>query len=816
MGLSSVLSTALTGLNTAETTIDVVGNNVANASTVGFKASEALFATQFLQTQSLGSAPTGSSGGTNPRQIGLGAQTAEISPDFTQGTIEISANASDLAIQGDGFFIVEGDSGETLYTRNGIFKTNADNELVTTTGQRVLGYGVDQNFQLDSTTLQALEIPIGSAAVAQATQNVFLEGNLAPAGDVATTAEILTTGVLGDGSFTAPAAGATAAIASTPNAGTTTLTGNAGAGSLTATGTYQYRIVFADGPVGSVEDTEGSLSVELGPLTLGAGENEIVLNNIPVDGAGSYETRRIYRTTDGGSTYQFVDEIPDNTTTTFTDGVADGSLGAALNTNTLTGNYSYYVVYADASGGPGFGNESRPSAVVGPVNVVGGRVQIDDLPVDGTGHYTVRRLYRSLATDTGSFHYVGEIPDMAAGRSFTDSIPDSVIEGNAELNLDGPRISTNTLLVDVISRDGSNYNQVFEEGTLSFTSRKGGDGNQKRVLTTKEMEITSTSTVLDLINFMDEAWGIRSIPGPDPVNPIPNDINGSNPGGSVTANGEIRFVGNNGVDNAIEVRGTDLSLTNSSGLANVDLSFSSVQDAVGESAVADFVVYDSLGIPVNVRVTTVLESQSSTQAVYRWFADSPDNDPASGVDVAVGTGLIVFDSTGNVSSVTDTTVAIDRRNISSVSPLAFDLDFSTMKGLGSENSTMNATRQDGFEPGQLTSFIIGEDGRITGVFSNGVSRDLGQLRLASFANPAGLEQKGQNLYGAGINSGLPVQGNPGQQGIGTIIAGAVELSNTDIGGNLIDLILASTQYRGNTRVISSAQQLLDELLNLRR
>ena len=88
MGLASALTTALSGLTAAETTIDVVGNNLANSQTVGFKASEALFATQFLQTQSLGSAPTANTGGTNPRQVGLGTQVAEISPNFTQGTIE--------------------------------------------------------------------------------------------------------------------------------------------------------------------------------------------------------------------------------------------------------------------------------------------------------------------------------------------------------------------------------------------------------------------------------------------------------------------------------------------------------------------------------------------------------------------------------------------------------------------------------------------------------------------------------------------------------------------------------------------------------
>jgi flagellar hook protein FlgE len=88
--------------------------------------------------------------------------------------------------------------------------------------------------------------------------------------------------------------------------------------------------------------------------------------------------------------------------------------------------------------------------------------------------------------------------------------------------------------------------------------------------------------------------------------------------------------------------------------------------------------------------------------------------------------------------------------------------------------------------------------------------------LARFANPAGLQQQGANLFTEGANSGLAIQASPGENGTATMIAGAVELSNTDIGANLIDLILATTQYRGNSRVITAAQQLLDELLNLRR
>src|SRR5262245_9231027 len=131
MGLASPITTALTGMQAAESQIDVIGNNLANSQTNGYKQSTIQFATQFLQTRSLGSSPTANNGGTNPRQVGLGVKVNGITPEFTQGTIEGSANPSDLAIEGDGFFIVEGSQGQRLYTRNGQFRTNANNELVT-------------------------------------------------------------------------------------------------------------------------------------------------------------------------------------------------------------------------------------------------------------------------------------------------------------------------------------------------------------------------------------------------------------------------------------------------------------------------------------------------------------------------------------------------------------------------------------------------------------------------------------------------------------------------------------------------------------
>lgn len=816
MGLASALTTALTGMTAAETQVDVVGNNLANSQTVGFKASNSVFATQFLQTQSLGSSPTTGSGGTNPRQVGLGTRVAEITPDFTQGTIEVSANASDLAIQGDGFFIVEGSQGERLYTRNGIFKTNQNNELVTVTGQRVLGYGIDENFQIQTTTLVPLEIPLGSAAVAQATQNVYLEGVMSPSGDVATTAGVIQSTVLGDSIVPRPDATSTVTVAPIPNVAGTSVVNTEGTGGTHPEGsTYRYRITFVDAS-GNETLASNEIMVTV-PVGNGLNDNTITLNNLPT--AAGYSNVNIYRTAAGGSDFFLLDSAPAGGS--FVDDNSIPLSATPLENDSINGNYSYLITYYKAGE-----EESRPSPLIGPQNVVNGRIHLSNLPAppvpgptDGFPAYDGIRIYRSLSTDSNQFFLVGEV---GIGEDFTDSrsdaeISDLSILGNKAIDLDGPKVDPNTLLINVVKRDGLNYENMFQEGTLSFTARKGG-----RALQPMQFEVTSTTTLQDLMSFMQNSLGIQTSID-DPQHPLPNSVNNitgeSSPlsPGVYISNGKIRVVGNNGVDNAVEIDLSGFRITTPSGdVTTPNLGFGTVQEAKGQSAVADFIAYDSLGIPLTVRITAVLESVTDSATTYRWFADSPNNSPASGTDISVGTGLITFDGKGNLVSTTNDRVTIQRRGIPSSDPLEFTLNFGQVSGLSASSSTLAASRQDGSAAGTLTSYIVGEDGTVRGVFSNGVTRNLGQLRLATFANPAGLEQLGQNLFGQGVNSGLPVEGSPGNDGMGKVIAGALELSNTDIGKNLIDLVLATTQYRGNARVITTAQQLLDELLNLRR
>lgn len=818
MGLASALSTALTGLTAAETQIDVVGNNLANSQTVGFKESGISFTTQFLQNLGLGSQPTATTGGTNPRQTGLGTQVAEIAPIFTQGTIQTSSSASDVALQGDGFFVVQSSTGEPLYTRSGIFKTNSQNELVTVNGNRLLGYTVDDEFQLQTTELVPIEVPVGSVRVAQATNNVFLEGILPPTGDVADTAEVIDSAILGDASVPRPdTSGVTVNAAPAPNEGLITFVHSDTGGSHVEGDVYRYRFAYADG-----NGTEATVSEERTVTVQGVDgtpNNSITLNNLPTLTTGEYDQLRIYRTEPNGTNFFRLGQVDLTSTTTFVDTDPAGvNLSEPLDQGVLTGNYSYLITFANSNG------ETRPTPLGSSVNVAGGRVHLFDLPtppVPGPGDnfpvYDSVRIYRNLATDSSSFYLVNEI-DQNTTTEFTDNIADSVVSQNAKVNLDGPTITPNTLLADVLIRDELNFENLFQEGTLAFSGRKGG-----RALETQDFSVTSSTTVQELMDFIRVTTGIQrsaddpAFPIPTSVNSIPSDTSTLTPGATITADGRIRFVSNNGIDNAVSVGLSAFVLTTpDGGIATPNLGFGTTQAAKGQSAAADFLVYDSLGIPINVRVTSVMESRSGTSTTYRWFADSADNDPLTGVDLSVGTGLVTFDGQGNFLTATNTQVSIDRRNTPSATPLDFELNFSAISGLENEAATLAASRQDGSGAGTLSSFSIGEDGVVRGSFSNGVSRTLGQVRLSRFSNPAGLEQRGQNMFAVGANSGLPVEGNPGENGIATLVSGAVELSNTDIGSNLIDLVLATTQYRGNTRVITAAQQLLEELLNLRR
>jgi flagellar hook protein FlgE len=172
------MSTALSGLRNHQVMIDIVGNDIANVSTVGFKGSVAVFSDVLSQTLNGVQAPGGAAGGTNPAQIGLGSRLVGTQQSFTQGAIQRTERNSDVAIQGDGFFVV-GNGTDEFYTRAGSLNLDANGRLSTIDGTLVKGWQAGANGTIDTNeAIGTIEIRVGDLLPPDQTTTVNIGGNL--------------------------------------------------------------------------------------------------------------------------------------------------------------------------------------------------------------------------------------------------------------------------------------------------------------------------------------------------------------------------------------------------------------------------------------------------------------------------------------------------------------------------------------------------------------------------------------------------------------------------------------------------------------
>lgn len=179
--MNSAISTALSGLNADSAAINMIGNDLANLNTTGYKATEIDFSD--LMSQSIGGLSTSA-------QTGLGVSMPIAVTQYTQGSIQTTGGPTDAAIQGNGFFVVQGQNNQTLYTRDGSFQINAQGQLVTATGQEVMGWNAVNGTVNPNGALSALAVPVGATVPATATTNMNLALNLdsnATSGSNATT-----------------------------------------------------------------------------------------------------------------------------------------------------------------------------------------------------------------------------------------------------------------------------------------------------------------------------------------------------------------------------------------------------------------------------------------------------------------------------------------------------------------------------------------------------------------------------------------------------------------------------------------------------
>lgn len=181
-------------------------------------------------------------------------------------------------------------------------------------------------------------------------------------------------------------------------------------------------------------------------------------------------------------------------------------------------------------------------------------------------------------------------------------------------------------------------------------------------------------------------------------------------------------------------------------------------------------------------------------------------DPADNTNV-LGSDTVTFDDAGIYASGGPIAVTVNGA--------AMNVDLSAMTAYaGLSSPTQRAV--NGYAAGTLNEFQIGADGIITGIFSNGQKQALGQLALATFNNVSGLEKQGDSVYRDTANSGLPEVGIPGAGGRGLITGGALEMSNVDLAAEFTNMIIAQRGFQANSKVITSSDEILQELVNIKR
>ncbi len=424
--------------------------------------------------------------------------------------------------------------------------------------------------------------------------------------------------------------------------------------------------------------------------------------------------------------------------------------------------------------------------------VVSGQLQKLSIPI---GSATIAKP-TSTVTLTGNLAADGAI---ASGQSVLDT-QDLTIDPAAG---GGTPVGT-TLLTQLTT--AATGNAAFSNGQVLTLKAQ----HDKSDIPPTTFTVNATTTVADLQTFFNNSLGIdTSVPGA-----------GTQINAGVAANSvQLQIVGNSGKDNVLLVPSGGFS--DSSGNTPLTFSIDPTSKPSGESVPTSITVYDSLGTPVKVDVTTVLQSKSNTGSVWKFYATSSDNvDAANPGKTLVGIGTLSFNTAGQLLTTTGTDLTIHRSGTGAVPVQAVNLNFGGVSALAQDashtGSLITPTGQDGIQLGTLVGYSFGGDGTITGNFDNGQTRPLGRVAMATFNNPLGLQDLGGNKFAAAADSGLPVISTPARLGGGTIEAGSLEQSNVDLAKEFANLIVSSTGFSASDKVISTSNQLLTDLLNTQR
>lgn len=852
------LWSGVSGLQAHQVAMDVEGNNISNVNTTGFKYSRADFGTMFSQTVKIATAPTDGRGGSNPLQIGLGVSVSSTTRIHSQGSVQTTDKNTDVAINGDGFFMVSDDGGLTNYlTRSGDFKLDAYGNFVNNAGFVVQGWNINWDTQsIDSSrTPQNIFIDPGMHIPAAQSTEVAIKANLNSGLNIGTASRPLysldsvhgfnqKTGETKDENDT----GTTQFYTTSKNSVEVTEKG-VDAGSLFNANGQGLNLRDGQGIWVSYADAKYSTN-QLGfnafdpnlhqnqtAAFWGNGNQktrlDIVINGVVIqnDTIGSIDEAIAYINTftaptdarqgtgvravknADGSGIDFVNDNADGTTDNMKNinlvVNANNTAGEAWTAtwNAVTNTFNQYTPIQQ-------NNASLWTATGGQAgtqnNLTGGRsAQIITAHkyIYSSSPQTLPPMYNP----DGGFNYIPGTNAQPPAWNGTDAATigsqnyyNAVMNGSL-LNTNIRTFHTTEDLRELLQRD-ARYG-VDYDGSGKFAA---ADVNEN----VKVVVNSSGAFSLTNVNKTSNSPTLTAPGGQGPLNFGPHNMNFN-----ITAYTDERgTVSTNDAFTKI-FKGLDGSFPAGNQVKQSELLKLSAFSAGLE-------IYDSLGSKHTLEVQFVKQSTTQDggnewQMIIRVPEPAEINTTGEGPNnIIVGTAR--FNNDGSLSNYNPRTINFSPNNGAAPNQ-QIKLSFGTSgsnDGLVSSNSASTLTGQatDGYTSGNLKPDAIRVDdkGNILGEFTNGKTFAVAKMAMASVANNSGLEEIGGNLFKVTANSGAIVVGEAGTGGRGEMKTSALEMSNVDLSRSLTELIIIQRGYQANSKTISTSDQMLQTLIQLKQ
>ncbi|HEF8246791.1 TPA: flagellar hook protein FlgE [Campylobacter jejuni] len=844
------LWSGVSGLQAHQVAMDVEGNNISNVNTTGFKYSRADFGTMFSQTVKIATAPTDGRGGSNPLQIGLGVSVSSTTRIHSQGSVQTTDKNTDVAINGDGFFMVSDDGGLTRYlTRSGDFKLDAYGNFVNNAGFVVQGWNINWDDQtIDSSrTPKNIFIDPGMHIPAAKSTEVAVKANLNSGLNIGTSSRNLYAldSVHGWNTKTQRAedendTGTTQFYTTSKNSVEVTEKGvdagslfNAKGQGLNLRDGQGIWVSYADAKFttdkannANVFDPNSTIAQQNNVIFWGNKDIAVTLdinlngiriqnNNIrSLDEAIAYintftaptDTRdgtgvKAVKKADG-SGIEFVNDNADGTTDNMKNIDLTVNVGnSAGERNTI--NYNANTGVFSPQGGNLITAQNDTDWIAG-VAQVG---QPQNVKVVTAHKY----IYSSNPVDIGPMYNPDGGPAFQPGANANTrpTEPGSAAYWDAVngglLNTNVRTFRTTEDLRELLQRD-ARYG-VDYDGSGTFAA---ADINQNiKVVVTADGHFAISNAKEDSTVPGNAINGQANAVATTPKNMSFNITAYSNKQGTVSTNDAFTaifkaFDGPLVIGNQIK-ESEQLKLS----------AFS-----------AGLEIYDSLGSKHTLEVQFVKQSTTQDggnewQMIIRVPEPAEINTTGEGpTNIIVGTAR--FNNDGSLANYTPRTINFSPNNGAAPNQ-QIKLSFGTSgsnDGLVSSNSASTLTGQatDGYTSGNLKPDAIRVDdkGNILGEFTNGKTFAVAKMAMASVANNSGLEEIGGNLFKVTANSGNIVVGEAGTGGRGEMKTSALEMSNVDLSRSLTELIIIQRGYQANSKTISTSDQMLQTLIQLKQ